>query len=150
MGALTDAWQGALAAEHRAAFAYGLVGAQLHGTSDVALVIACSDEHETLRNTTEAAMTSSRLDPAPPAADYPDLYPVSTAAQARAVASQVENDCASAWRFLYSVAASTTGPLPTKLRASAQSALTASAVRATKWARIARPPAATVAFPGLS
>jgi hypothetical protein len=150
MSPLTDAWQAALSAEHRAAFAYGLVGAQLHGTAQIGLVIACSDAHEALRDSIAEAMTASQLVPDPPAADYPDLYPVSTAARSRAVSVRVEDDCAAAWRFLYSVAASATGAQATQLRATAQTALTASAVRATKWRKIVRPSGATIAFPGLS
>lgn len=149
MSALADAWQAALGAEHRAAFAYGLVGAQLHGTPEIALVIACSDAHEQLRAITSAAMTAAALTPVPPMADYPELYPVSTPAQSRAAAVRVEDDCAAAWRFLYAVAAGSSGVQATQLRASAQSALTASAVRGTTWRRIVRPSAATVAFPGL-
>lgn len=147
---LTDAWQGALAAEHRATFAYGLVGAELHGTSDIALVIACSDAHEQLRDSISATMTADGLTPIPPAADYPDLYPVTTESQAQAVAVRVEQDCAAAWRFLYSVAATATGTQALALRSAAQTSLTASAVRATKWRRIVHPSDATVAFPGLS
>jgi hypothetical protein len=150
VSSLAAAWQAALAAEHRAAFAYGLAGAQLHGTADIALVIACSDAHEQLRDSISATMTADGLTPIPPAADYPDLYPVTTGAQARAVAVRVEQDCAAAWRFLYAAAASATGIQATELRSTAQSSLTASAVRATKWRRIVRPSAATVAFPGLS
>jgi hypothetical protein len=150
MSSLTDAWQAALAAEHGAAFAYGLIGGQLHGTSDLALVIACSNAHENQRDNTDAAMTAAGLTPVPPAADYPDLYPVSTTAQARALAVRVEETCASAWRFLYSTAAGTAGGQAMKLRPIAQSALTASAVRGTKWRKIVRPSAATLAFPGLS
>lgn len=150
MTTLTEAWQAALAAEHRAAFGYGLVGAQLHGTSQIGQVIACSDAHEDLRDSVQAAMTAAQVVPDPPAADYPELYPVFTPAQARAVAVRLEDDCAAVWRFLYSVAAGTPGAQATAVRASAQGALTASAVRATSWRRILTPTAATVAFPGLS
>ncbi|MEO8889445.1 MAG: DUF4439 domain-containing protein [Jatrophihabitantaceae bacterium] len=149
MTALTQAWQAALAAEHRAAFAYGLVGAQLNASSQLALVIACSNAHEALRNSTEAEMTASGVVPVPPQADYPDLYPVSTPAQARAISIRVEDGCAAAWRFLYSVAAGQTGADARRLRPRAQSGLTASAVRGTRWRKIVRPSAATVAFPGL-
>jgi hypothetical protein len=146
---LTDAWQAALAAEQRAAFGYGLLGAHLHGSPQLPLAISCSDEHEALRDATEQAIAAAGLAPAAPAADYPDLYPVRTAAQSGALAVRLEDDCASAWRYLYAVAASTAGTRADTLRATAQSALTASAVRATQWRKVTDPSAATVAFPGL-
>jgi hypothetical protein len=149
MSELTDAWQAALASEHRAAFGYGLLGAHLHGSPQLALAIACSDAHEALRDATEEAITAAGLVPVAAAADYPDLYPVTAAAQAAALAVRVEDGCAAAWRFLYSVAAESAGVSATRLRGTAQTALTASAVRATKWRLVTNPSMATVAFPGL-
>ena len=144
-----DAWQAALAAEQRAAFGYGLLGAHLHGSPYLALAVSCSDAHEALRDRTAEAIAAAGLTPAAPAADYPDLYPVTSAAQASALAPRLEDDCAAAWRYLYAVAAGSTDPRATALRTGAQSALTASAVRATRWRKSLDPAAATVAFPGL-
>jgi hypothetical protein len=149
MSALTDAWQAALASEHRAAFGYGLLGAHLHGSPQLALAIACSDAHEALRDATEEAISAAGLAPVAAAADYPDLYPVNDPGQAAALAVHVEDGCAAAWRFLYSVAAESTGAPTTRLRSTAQTALTASAIRATKWRLVTDPSSATVAFPGL-
>jgi hypothetical protein len=142
MTAVDAAWQAALAAEHRAVFGYGLLGAQLHHSPRLALAIRCSDAHEALRDTTESAMVAARLTPVPPAADYPDLYPVTTAAQAAALAVRLEDGCAAAWRFLYAATAAPGGRSPA-VRAAAQTALTASAVRAVQWRQ------APVPFPGL-
>ena len=153
MSGLVAAWQDALAAEHRAAFAYGLLGARLHGTPQAGLAVSCSDAHEALRDTTAAALTAAGQDPVAPAADYPDLYPVSTVGQAQTLALRVENDCADAWRYLYAVAATQTGSQSAsqadRLRRGAQSALTASAVRAVQWRRILTPSTPSTAFPGL-
>jgi len=146
---LQDAWQAALATEQRAAFGYGLLGAHLHGSPQLALAITCSDEHEALRDATEQAIAAAGLTPVAPAADYPDLYPVNTPAQSAALAVRLEDDCAAAWRYLYAVAADADSTHATALRSTAQSALTASAVRATRWRKITDPSAATVAFPGL-
>jgi hypothetical protein len=146
---LQDAWQAALGAEQRAAFGYGLLGAHLHGSPQLPLAITCSDQHEALRDATEQAIAAAGLTPQAPAADYPDLYPVTSAAQAGALAVRLEDDCATAWRYLYAVAAQPNGTQARALRSTAQSALTASAVRATQWRRVTDPSAATVAFPGL-
>lgn len=147
MTALDDAWQAALAAEHQAVFGYPLLGAQLSGT-DQQLAIACSNAHEVLRDGTATALTAARLTPVPPQADYPSLYPVLTAAAARALAVRLEDGCAAAWRYLYLRAASTGGADATALRSAAQPALTASAVRATQWRATGSPGRATTAFPG--
>lgn len=148
-GALQVAWQAALAAEQRAAFGYGLLGAHLHGSPQLPLAISCSDAHESLRDGTEQAIAAAGLTPVAPAADYPDLYPVNTAAQAEALAVRLEDDCAAAWRYLYATAASATGAPADTLRGAALNALMAAAVRATQWRKIADPAKPTVAFPGL-
>jgi hypothetical protein len=82
-----------------------------------------------------------------PAADYPDLYPVTDAASAARLAIGLEDECAAAWRYLYAVAASAPGG--TGSRAPAQQALIASAVRATQWRRVAGLARLTDPFPGL-
>lgn len=143
MSGLVDAWQAALAAEYRAAFGYGVLGAQLHGSPQLELAIRCSDAHEALRDATAQAIAAAGVTPVAAAADYPDVYPVADAAAARALAPRLEDDCAAAWRYLYAVAAATAGTQAAGLRRSAQSALTASAVRATRWR------GATTPFPGL-
>lgn len=145
MSELESAWQGALAAEHEAVFAYGLLGPRL---STPALAEACAAAHETLRDTTIGAIAAAGLVPVPPASDYPRLYPVPDADAARALAVRVEDDCATAWRYLYLVAASTSGAQARQLRSTAQDALTASAVRAVRWRVLETPEHATRPFPG--
>jgi hypothetical protein len=149
MTRLDEAWQGALAAEQRAAFGYGLLGAHLHGSARLPLAISCSNAHEQLRDRTAEAIAAAGLTPVAPAADYPDLYPVTSSAQAVALAPKLEDDCAAAWRYLYAAAASTPGSAARALRAPAQTALTASAVRAVRWRKVSDPSAAAVAFPGV-
>ena len=142
---LETAWQAALAAEHEAVFAYGLLGPRLTST---ALAVACESAHETLRDATAAAITAAGFAPVPPASDYPALYPVPNAAAARAVAVRVEDGCSTAWRYLYLVAASTSGAEAHRLRGTAQDALTASAVRAVRWRTHVSPDHVTRPFPG--
>lgn len=139
------AWQAALAAEHETTFGYGLLGPRLRGTAGLALAVDCSDAHEALRDLTAAAIAATGATPVPPDADYPGLYPVDTAAQARALALTLETRCAGAWRYLYAEAARPRATPLRDLREAAQSALTASAVRATRWRGVAAPPA----FPGM-
>lgn len=146
MTPLDAAWQAALAAEQQAAFGYGLLGPRLAG-GDQQLAVACSDAHEALRDATESAIAAAGLVPVAPRADYPALYPVGTTAAARRLAARLEEDCAAAWRYLYLRAASARAG--TAHRAPAQRALTASAVRATRWRAVTSPGAATTPFPGL-
>lgn len=146
---LIDSWQAALAAEQQAGFGYDLLGARLHGSADLALAVRCSNAHEaSVAAVTEQLATAGQT-PHPVAADYPSLYPVTDVPTARALAIRLESECASAWRYLYESAASTSGALATTLRAQAQAALTASAVRATQWRQVAAMPQPTTAFPGL-
>lgn len=144
--ALDAAWQAALAAEHQAVFGYALLGPQLTG-ADQQLAVSCSNAHESLRDSTSAAIAAARLTPVPPQADYPALYPVPDAAAARALAVRLEDAGATAWRYLYLRAASA-GTRAHALRAAAQQQLTASAVRAARWRAIATPDHATTPFPG--
>jgi len=148
MTSVIDGWQAALAAEHRAVFGYAVLGPQLRGR-DQSLAIASSDAHEQLRDGTERALVAAGATPVEPLADYPDVYSASTATAARALAAHLEDDCAAAWRYAYFAASSTTGSLATQVRSAAQTALSASALRATKWRLLIDPAHATIAFPGI-
>ncbi len=145
--AAVAAWQAALAAEHQAAFGYGLLGPRLSG-ADQQLAVACSDAHEALRDATEQALAAADVVPVPPEADYPQLYPVPDATAARKLAARLEDDCAAAWRYLYAQVASAANPTA-GLRTSAQHALTASAIRGTQWRYRTDPAHATTPFPGI-
>jgi hypothetical protein len=143
------AWQGALAAEARASFGYGLLGPHLSG-AQLTRAVGCSDAHDQLRDRTAAAVAAAGLTPVGPAADYPELYPVGSARAALALAVRLEDDCASAWRYLYLRAASSAGPQARAIRPGAQAALTASAVRAAGWRVTLDPAHASVPFPGVA
>ena len=148
MSDVLSAWQAALAAEHRAVFGYGVLGPHLAGPQS-AQAVGCSDAHEQLRERTVAALSAAGATPVTPLPDYPELYPVTTATQARRLAVRIEDDCASAWRYLYLRAASTGGAQASRARSAAQAALSASAVRAVGWRVLADPAHATEAFPGV-
>lgn len=145
---LDDAWQAALAAEHQALFGYGVLGPQL-AKSDTQLAYACVDAHETLRNTTTAAIGAAGLTPVTSLADYPSVYPVTGDRSARELAIRLEDACAAAWRFLYLQAALQSSARATALRRSAQAGLTDSAVRAARWRSLVEPDRAATPFPGL-
>jgi Domain of unknown function (DUF4439) len=144
---LDDAWQAALAAEHQAVFGYGVLGPHLAG-ADQDLAYSAVAAHESLRDATESALAAVGQTPVAPRADYPQLYPAATGPAARRLAVTLEDDCAAAWRFLYLQAASDPGRLAATLRGSAQTALTASAIRAARWRQRIAPDRATTAFPG--
>lgn len=146
---LADAWQRALGAEQQAAFGYTLAGPHLDTDVGSQLARTCQRAHEALRDKAAAAIVAAGGAPTPPAADYPSLYPVLGARSAQRLAIRLERDAAAAWRYLYAIAAETTGTRPAVARTSAQGALTASAVRATRWRLRLNPAAATVAFPGI-
>ena len=143
MTALTDAWQAALRAEQQAAFGYALLGPRLPSAQQ-ALARTCQASHESVRDRTADAIAATGATPAAPAGDYPALYP--RASVPRALAAQLEDDCAAAWRYLYAQAAAGTGS--DVIRKQAQAELIASAVRATQWRKHANPKQAVQAFPG--
>jgi hypothetical protein len=142
--AVVDAWQAALAAEQQAAFGYALLGPRLP-TSQQQLAYAAQLAHEATRDATAVAIARAGTTPQAPAGDYPALYP--RASSPRTLAAELEDYCAAAWRFLYAQAA--TVKADTAVRTQAQSALIASAVRATHWRKLSGAVPAVRAFPGL-
>jgi hypothetical protein len=157
--ALVRAWQAALAAEYQAVFGYGIVQAHLVPDSGdspaLDLAVSCGNEHQALTQSNAEAMLAVSVTPQGPFADYPSLFPVTSAKDASALAIRLEDACTSAWRALYAACApaATSGAQPAAppvgLRASAQAALTASAVRATRWRKHANVTPSTQPFPGL-
>jgi hypothetical protein len=149
VSALDDAWVAAYGAEEQAVFGYGLLGPYLPTATQVSLAMNCMSAHQALCDSTAAALQNAGRTPPSPPADYPQLYPVSVGKVALTLAVRLEQDAAIAWRYLYAQAAATRGAEARMLRTDAQTALTASAVRALQWRRLVTPAAATVAFPGI-
>lgn len=159
--ALSSAWQAALAAELQAVFGYGIVQAHLApdegetSSPQFDLAVHSASAHSELSESMSANMVAMGVTPIGPQADYPALYPVTSAKQAQALAARLEDDCCSSWRALYAACAPTnasntaTPSVPAGLRTSAQQALTASAVRATRWRRQLKQAPLTTPFPGL-
>jgi len=143
------AWQAALAAEQQAVFGYALLGPRLTAAAEVARARTCQDAHQQLQDATTVALVRARLQPVAPLADYPSLYPVPDARAARRLAVRLENDAATAWRYLYAQAAAMRPSTPdlaarrAAIRTQAQQALSGCAVRAVQWR------GAPVPFPGI-
>jgi Domain of unknown function (DUF4439) len=150
---LDEAWQRALAAEHAAVFGYGVLGPH---TDHVELARHSEHEHRILRDSTITALVAARQTPVAPQVDYPLPFRVDSASSAAHLAVRIEEAAAAAWRYVIAVAASA-GPqrdgLETAgrraLRVRAQAALTASAIRATRWRHLVTPATPTVPFPGI-
>lgn len=140
MSARLDALQRALAAEHAAIYAYGALGARLSGD----LVRAAAEADLTHRARRDAAaLLVVRMDaqPVPEARAY-QLPALTSRAAAMALAIQVEQRCAAAWR---AVLPDATGVA----KSTAVDALGECAVWTTRWLLRSRPAApATTAFPG--
>jgi hypothetical protein len=147
---LVSAWQAALAAEQEAVFGYQLIGPHL-SVADQARAATAESAHSAVRDATAAALLAAGHVPQAGKGDYPDLPAVETARSARTVAIGLEDRCTAAWRYFYAQAADHSADATTSAaRRSAQSALTASAVAATRWRLLAGSSPAVTAFPGIS
>jgi hypothetical protein len=131
----------ALAAEHAAVYAYGVLGARLTGRarSDA---VAAEAAHRARRDALLLLLARSGATPSPAAPAYVLPFPVTDVASALRLAVLVEERTAAAWR----AAVPATGHTD---RTIAVAALTDCAVRAARWRLLARPGTpATVPFPG--
>jgi Domain of unknown function (DUF4439) len=145
VNALFAAWQAALAAEHAAIAGYDVVGPRLADPAQFTLAHDSQEAHRELRDATSARLTAAGQSPVPAAADYPLPFAVTDPVSAQRFAISLEAGCAAAWRYLISVADVSSR----SVRADAQQALTASALRAMRWRRLVAPMKATVPFPGV-
>jgi hypothetical protein len=137
-----EALQEALAAEHAAMWVYGVAGAfvpdGLAGRLDEA-----TTEHQARRDATERVLISAGVPPVPAEPGYLTPEPVTDAASALRLVITAENDAAAAWRSVVECS-----PADPNLRGSALEALTAAAVRASRWRAAAGTTPVTVPFPG--
>jgi hypothetical protein len=136
-----DRLQVALAAEHAAIYAYGVIGSHLTG-AELGLARAGDRAHRDLRDTVADLVSSAGATPAAAAAAYRLPKPVTDRTGALALAVEIETRVAAVWR-------STLGVSPDVNRATALEALIDAAVRAAEWREAASPNATpTVAWPG--
>lgn len=134
------ALQALLATEHAVIFGYGAAGALLEGDARLQAVRAF-DAHRVRRDVLGALLRDRGGQPLAAAPAY-DLPPLTTSAQALALAVRLEEGAAASAHDLLS---SDTDPAARRL---ALAALTEAAVRATGWRVLARQRPATRAFPG--
>lgn len=141
MSAETDALQKALAAEHAAIWAYGVIGAHA-GSAHNASITAIGQEHRVRRDAIEAALVTASATPTPASGGYQLPTPVADAATALAAAGHVEDAVTKTWRY---VLGQLTDPAHRTL---AFDALSHSAGYSLTWRRAADPNAAVYPFPG--
>lgn len=138
------ALQQALAAEHAAVYGYAAVGPALpHAQA----VHARTDEaaHRASRDALLASLSAAGAVATSSASSYPVPARPVTATVARRYALNLESTCCQRWRYVVAVAA---GTAPATVE-DAVHALTASAVRATRWRAQLTPSSPTTAFPGI-
>lgn len=147
----------ALAAEHGAVYAYGVVAAFARAPRGDA-VAAATAAHAARRDAATEALTADGATAVPSATGYALPVTVTDGVTALQLAVAVEDATAQAWRAVLerSVAAAEpggpTGPVPDgrplDLRTTAVAALTDCAVRAAGWRVALGSVPATTAFPG--
>ncbi|MGH3865174.1 MAG: ferritin-like domain-containing protein [Pseudonocardiaceae bacterium] len=142
-----NALQGALAAEHAAIWAYGVVAAFVSGALEAQLDEAVS-AHQARRDATERVLIDAGAPPMPPEPGYLTPEPVTDAASALRLAITAETDAAAAWRSVVEHSPIQHSPADPGLRGAALDALTEAAVRATRWRATASIRPLTVPFPG--
>jgi len=131
----------ALAAEEAAVYAYGLVGVNLTGAGDIAEARTAEAAHRGRRDVLVSRLAQLQASTAPAPAGYELPFPVTDRVTALKLAIHVEDGVAAAWRAVLPVTSGTD-------RGTALSALTDSAVRATRWRRLAEVTPVTLPFPG--
>ncbi|MGQ0775842.1 MAG: ferritin-like domain-containing protein [Pseudonocardiales bacterium] len=138
-----DALQSALAAEHAAVWAYGLVGAFLADELTDQLAEAAA-AHRARRDGTERVLIDAGAQPVPAEPGYLTPEPVTDHASALRLTITVETDTAAAWRSVIEHS-----PAEPSLRRAALDGLTAAAVQAARWRVTLGSIPATVPFPGM-
>ncbi|WP_442874926.1 ferritin-like domain-containing protein [Actinoplanes sp. NBC_00393] len=131
---------GALAAEEAAIYAYGLVGVHL-AEAEQDRARTAEQQHRVRRDELVDRLDELQASTAPAPAGYQLPFEVTDRESALKLAVHVEDGVAQAWRVVLPVTEGTE-------RIDALSALTESAVRATRWRRIAGMTPLTMAFPG--
>ena len=134
---LSDALQSALAGEHAAVYAYGVVGGVVDpvgGTGQLAL--RAYDIHRTRRELVEEQVRALGDEPVPAEPGYALPAPVTSTADAKELARRVEDRCAVLYAAVVAAASD-------DLRAQAAGWLEDAATRALDWG------ATATAFPGV-
>jgi Domain of unknown function (DUF4439) len=137
-----EALQSALAVEHAAVWAYGVVGAFMpDGLND--RLGEATTAHQSRRDACERMLIDAGAQPVPAEPGYLTPEPVTDASSAIRLAITAETDATAAWRSVVE-----RSPADPDLRAAALDALTEAAVRAARWRATAGASPLTVPFPG--
>lgn len=136
-----DALQSALAAEHAALWMYGLASAYVTGQAGTE-VIAAMAVVQNLRDATARRLTAGGAAPQPAKPAYVVPKPVTDQVSALGVLALAEADATVAWRGVLERTDDAA------VRTAAGSALVDSAVRQTRWRRLAGETPSSVALPG--
>ena len=136
-----DALQVALAAEHAALWAYGLVAAYDETAADTVTTMVAN--HQGTRDVAANLIVSGGATPVGPHPAYTPPQPVTDAASALQLALTIEMDCAGAWRGVIGATDDSA------LRGTALSALTDSALRMVTWRKQGSLTPLTVPLPGM-
>jgi ferritin-like protein len=131
----------ALAAEEAAIYAYGIVGVKLTGTGDRTEARSAEQIHRNRRDVLVSKLAEMKASTAPAPAAYELPFAVTDRAEALKLAIHVEDGVAAAWRAVLPVTQNAD-------RTDTLAALTDSAVRATRWRRLAEVTPVTLPFPG--
>ena len=137
-----EAVQAALGAEHAAVWVYELVSAFLPAGFDAPTQEGLTG-HRARRDATERLLAAGGLTPRPAEPAYLPPKPVTDQASAIAVLITAETDCGVAWRAALERTDDAT------VRKAALDALTAAAVRATRWRKLGGVAPAAVPMPGM-
>jgi uncharacterized protein DUF4439 len=132
----------ALAAEHAAIFAYGVIGGRLDG-DEADAARAAEEAHRSRRDALLLRLSQVEATAPPAAASYELPFAVTDAGSARQLAILVEERVGAVWRANLPAAGR-------EDRTEALAALVDAAVRATGWRIAAGVAPPTVAFPGLT
>ena len=134
---MNDQLAAALAAEEAAIYAYGVIGVRFGSEGERAEARTAEQTHRQRRDYLVSALKEPPASPA----GYELPFPVTDRAGALKLAIQVEDGVAQAWRPVLPVSANAG-------RTTALSAMIDSAVRATRWRRLAGVTPVTLPFPG--
>lgn len=149
---VADALQLVLATEHAAVYGYPMMGVRLSDSAQVQRARDLEAAHRQLRDEVTAQL--ARLAVAPVAAQptYPQAGAASSSSSSTAPAIRsavaIEEQCASAYRYLLTAAVSA-GDGEQQVRIQAMTGLATAAANATAWRSLVVPAKPTVALPGL-
>lgn len=131
----------ALAVEHATIYGYGIVSA-MSPPSVNDLVVEALNQHRQRRDDVIAMLTARKATAVVAAPGYQLPSPVGSPAEAARLAARMENDGATAWRAVVEYADTADD------RAFASTALTQSAVMASRWNKVLGGWPITAPFPG--